>query len=60
MEREFAYADVDDPDDPGKDRAMGQHHNDVGVDIAKANPTLLESQLLALQIVEANKRQAEN
>ena len=28
---------------------MGQHSNDVGVDIAKANSTLSEAQLLALQ-----------
>ena len=39
---------------------MGQNSNDVGVDMAKAHPTLSEAQLLALQIAEANKRQAEN
>ena len=35
---------------------MGQNSNDIGVDIAKANPTLLEAQALALQIAEANMR----
>ena len=39
---------------------MGQNSNDIGVDIAKAHPTPSEAQSLALQIAEANIRQAEN